>query len=87
MADFRFLTASSYAFSLDIARYALGKVRINLLAINTETSAKSNDRFGFIGGIARPFLSVKCRTDKRKVPIRIAAYRDFVQLIILCSCV
>ena len=34
-----------YAFSLDIARYAFGKVRINLLAINTEISTKSNDRF------------------------------------------
>ena len=35
-----------YALSLDIARYAFGKVCINLLAINTEISAKPNDRFG-----------------------------------------
>ena len=45
LAAFRFLAASLYALSLDIARYAFGKVRINLLAINTEISTKSNDRF------------------------------------------
>ena len=46
MAAFRFLAASSYALSLDIARYVFGKVPINPLAINTEIRAKSNDRFG-----------------------------------------
>ena len=40
------LALSLYAFSLDIARYAFEKVRINLLAINMEISTKSNDRFG-----------------------------------------
>ena len=46
MAAFRFMAASSYALPLDIARYAFGKVRINLLAINTEISAKPNDVLG-----------------------------------------
>ena len=46
MADFRFLAVSFPVFSLDIARYAIGKVRENLLAINMEISTKSNDRFG-----------------------------------------
>ena len=46
MAAFQFLAVSSYAIFLDIARYAFGKVRINILAINIEISSNSNDRFG-----------------------------------------
>ena len=51
------LALSLYAFSLDIARYAFGKVRINLLAINTEISTKSNDRFGLKESISMSIVN------------------------------
>ncbi len=47
---FRF-ALSFPVFSLDIARYAIGKGRKNLLAINMEISTKSNDRFGLNGAV------------------------------------
>ena len=46
LAAFQFLAVTLYAIFLDIARYAFGKMRINLLAINIEISSNSNDRFG-----------------------------------------